>query len=226
MRKALKFQYGRVVWNETLDDFLPGFKSAWRMMIEGLLTAGLIFSAYQRSGLDAGSDYAIKAAIGIGCLIASFIFIHFAVSWATAPRRVFYKNQKEIADLRRLELNRERLRGLVNLLEEMQTLRNTISKSNDELSQWITDRDALIKTVHDKIAEISDIDARNFVVVTGVPALSHIGSQSQWHSDQISGVMVRIEKLQALIDRYSAMLDRLPATNATAAQIARARNAR
>jgi hypothetical protein len=199
--------YERAVCRETVDNFAPGFKSVWRMVSQGLLAAGFAYEAYRRSGIDVASDYAFKTAIGIAGTVAAFIVIHFAISWATAPRRVFYKLKREIADLKRLELNRERLRGLLNVLDEMQALRNDIARSEQGVIDWCAKRDALKSKVRDKISEISEVDARNFLLVTHVPPMSHHGCQSQAHSDMVTEVIMLIERLQTLIDRYSAALE-------------------
>lgn len=49
--------------------------------------------------MDIASDFALRAAETIAGGLAAFMLIHLGWSWATAPRRIFYRQQSEIDDL-------------------------------------------------------------------------------------------------------------------------------
>jgi len=135
--------YDRAVWDEFWADVSPGLKSKRRVPIEALLSAGLVYAAYRALAMEVAADYAAKTAIGIVGGLAAFIVIHLTVSWGTAPRRVFLALQKQIENLKQQELNREKLRGLLSVLEEMNALRNDIANSQEGVNAWCAKRDAL-----------------------------------------------------------------------------------
>jgi hypothetical protein len=92
--------YRGAIWDETWAHAGPGLKSKLRTLTEALLSAGLVYEAYRRGGMELASDYAVKTAIGIVGALAAFMIIHLGFSWATAPRRVFYRQQDDIKKLR------------------------------------------------------------------------------------------------------------------------------
>jgi hypothetical protein len=198
--------YGRAVWDSTWADAKPGFMSKLRTPIEALLSAGLVLAAYRLNKMEIAADFAAKTAIGIVAGLAAFAVLHLGLSWATAPRRIFYAMQEELAALVQQKLTRDKLRVLITLLQSMIGLKDRLATTDQELEEWCRERDSLIEFVQGRIATISEIDAGNFGIVSYIQPMSHVGTISQHQSDQITKLLVYIERLQQLIDRYSAAL--------------------
>jgi hypothetical protein len=93
--------YGRAIWDSWCNDAKLAAIDATKILRSAAfgVVAGLII-AQQTGKMDTAANIALTTAIVTGASLAVMMIAHVTWSWATAPRRVFRSQQKDIVALR------------------------------------------------------------------------------------------------------------------------------
>ncbi len=94
--------YNKVIWERVWADCKRGLVAKMRMVTEGivsLLIGYIVLAQFGTSG--AAYDFGIEKAFVVPIALIVMMVIHGLWSWAEAPRKIYYDQQKTIQELRK-----------------------------------------------------------------------------------------------------------------------------